>query len=64
MTKLFSRGALKIIIIGDIFDDFTLRISLIVEEVGECDPRRSRLLSARCLLFLLLVALSFLLGAL
>jgi len=63
VTKFFSRGAPKIVIIGDIFDDLALRISLIVKEVGECNPRRNRLLSTQCLLFLLLVTLSFFLLA-
>lgn len=61
MTKFFSRGAPKVVIAGGIFDDVALRISLIVKEVGECNPGRSRLLPSRCLLLLLLVILSFLL---
>ncbi len=63
VTKFFSRGAPKIVIVGGIFDNLALRISLIVKEVGECNPRRSRLLSTQCLPFLLPVTLSFFLLA-
>jgi hypothetical protein len=47
VTKLFSRGALKIFIASGIFKYLALRISLIVIEVGKCNSRRSRLVSAR-----------------
>lgn len=63
VTNFFSCGAPKIFIVGDIFDNLALRISLIVEEIGERNARRSRLLSTQCLPFLLLFTLSFLLLA-
>jgi hypothetical protein len=63
MTKFFSRGAPKIVIVGDIFDNLALRISLIVKEVGQCNSRKSRLLSTQCLPLFLLVTLSFFLLA-
>lgn len=44
VTKFFSSGAPKIVIVGDIFDNLALRIPLIGEEVGEGNPWRSRLL--------------------
>ncbi len=63
VAKFFSRGASKIVIVGDIFDDLALRISMTVKEVGECNPWRNRLLSTEYSAFLLLVTLSFLLFA-
>ena len=45
VTKFFSCGAPKIVIIGDHSTNLALRISLIVNEVGECNPRSSCLLS-------------------
>ena len=63
MTDLFSRGALKIVIVGDIFNNIALWILLIVKEVGEYNPWRSCLLLYKRLPFLLLVTLSFLLLA-
>ena len=63
MTEFFSRGAPKIVIVGDIFDNLPFRISLIVKEVGERNPRRIRLLSIHCLPLFLSVPLSFFLLA-
>ena len=51
MTKFFGRGALEIVVVGDIFDNLARGILLIVEEVGERNPWRSRLLSTWSLLF-------------
>lgn len=61
MTEFFSRDTLKIVIVGDILDNFAFWISLIVKEMGERNPWWSRLLSPRDLLFPFLVTLSFLL---
>ena len=63
VTQVFSRGALKVVSVSDIFDNFTFRISLVVNEAGERDPRRNCLLPAGLLLSFFLVALSFLLLA-
>ena len=60
MTKFFGRGAPKIVIVGDIFDNLALRISLIVKEVGECNPRRVVCCPPGLSLFLLVLTSSWL----
>ena len=63
VTKFFSCGAPKIVVVSDIFDNLALGISLIVKDIGECNPRGICLLSTECLPFLPLVTLSSLLLA-
>lgn len=60
MTKLFSCGALKVLISGGIFNNLALRVPLIGKEIGEWNPWRGRLMLTQNL-FVLLVTLSFLL---
>jgi hypothetical protein len=61
VAKFFSRGALKIIILDDIFDNLTRRDWLIVKKIGNCNSGRNRLLFTKGFLFLLFVILSSLL---
>ena len=53
VTKFFNRGALKVVVVDDIFDNFACWILLVVKEAGECNPRRNYLLSTPCLLLIL-----------
>jgi hypothetical protein len=63
MTKLFSGGALEVVILGGILDDLALGIWLFTKDFRKCDSWRCRLLRGSSLLCFLLVALSLLLGA-
>jgi len=59
VTKFFSCGALKIVVVGAVFDNLAVRIPVVIKEAGERNPWGSCLLPIQCLLFLPFVTLSF-----